>query len=170
MRLRSRGSSQRLYRQQRHSRGRLPVTPVGARCGCSLWVINMLTSEPMLSCRYNLVVTDTDTNSTIGAFQGFVTYISPGLAQAVYTYTTAQGTLQVSSISCTCCGWSLVTTKSPHSQLTWSPLQLGGLFALSAPDFETGQLPRSLAITGGGSCCDILDDTSLSTKPTLQPA
>ena len=46
--------------------------------------------------RYDLVVTDTQSNSTIGALQGFVVLISEGLAQAVFTFTSAQGTFQVS--------------------------------------------------------------------------
>ena len=54
--------------------------------------------------RYGLVVTDAESNSTIGALQGFVVILSEELGQAVYTFTSAQGTFQVSSVAhCTAC-------------------------------------------------------------------
>ena len=46
-------------------------------------------------------MTDAESNSTIGALQGFVVILSEELGQAVYTFTSAQGI--AGQLTCTAC-------------------------------------------------------------------
>lgn len=63
------------------------------------WTANQITSNAEVSltfCRYDLLLNDVVSNSTIGVLQGYsVVLRTHELAQAVYTLATAEGTLQV---------------------------------------------------------------------------
>ena len=78
-------------------------------------------SQACLGCSFDLLVNDAS-NSTIGILQGYLVVLrTRELSQAVYTLTTAVGTLQ-----------------------------MAGLLSIVPPDLESGTLPRLLAVTGGG--------------------
>lgn len=65
---------------------------------CTPWLLLCMEAFPTMTsvCPSGLIVTDALSNSTIGVFQGFdVPIITQRLAQAVYTLTTAEGSLQV---------------------------------------------------------------------------